>query len=182
MENKRSFGNVYGMVIGFFSIIMLLAPKLIALGFIALIVVIIYGVAKRKMFFKLNIISILFISLYLLYFIYSGFTRHPDLANRYIENKLSFLIIPILLLFIPKEKINYYWGIIGFLAAVAVLLIESYATASFCFVQGGGRACFLASQFSYQHHPTYTSAFFVLAMVMSSFCKSFSPKLSEKLI
>jgi O-antigen ligase len=169
MENKRSFGNVYGMVIGFFSIIMLLAPKLIVLGFIALVVLIIYGMAKRKMYFKLNVISVLFISFYLLYFIYSAFSRHPDLANRYIENKLSFIIIPILFSFVSKEKINYHWGIIGFLGAVGILLIESYTTASFCFAQGGGKVCFLASQFSYQHHPTYASAFYILAISMLVF-------------
>lgn len=164
MVNKLSFSNVYGMVIGFFSIIMLLAPKLIALGFIAFIVVIVYGMIKRKMYFKLNLMSVLFITFYLLYFIYSAFTRHPDLAGRYIENKLSFLFIPLLVSFHLKEKINYYWGIIGFLLAIALLLIAYYVYAISCYLNGGEITSFFSSSFSFLHHPSYTSCFLVFAM------------------
>ena len=164
MENNRSFPNVYGMALGFFSILAIVLPKLIVLGFVAIAIVVGVGLYKRKLTFKLDVLSGLFITLYLLYLIYALFTRHPDLAGRYIENKLSFVILPILFSFRLKEKANFYWGIVGFLAAVSILLIQSYASSFLCFFDGGGKACFLASLFSYQHHPSYTSVFLIFAM------------------
>ncbi len=164
MENNRSFPAVYGMVLGLFSILAILLPKLIVLGFLALAVLVGVGLYKRKMTFKLDLLSGLFISLYILYLLYALFTRHPDLAGRYIENKLSFIVLPILFSFRLKEKVNVYWGIVGFLFAVLILLIQSYTAAFGCFFDGGGRACFLASLFSYQHHPSYTSVFLIFAM------------------
>ena len=164
MENNRSFPAVYGMVLGLFSILAILLPKLIVLGFLALAALVGVGLYKRKMTFKLDLLSGLFISLYILYLLYALFTRHPDLAGRYIENKLSFIVLPILFSFRLKEKVNVYWGIVGFLFAVLILLIQSYTAAFGCFFDGGGRACFLASLFSYQHHPSYTSVFLIFAM------------------
>lgn len=164
MENNRSFPAVYGMALGLFSILAIVLPKLIVLGFVALAIVVSIGLYKRKMTFKLDVLSGLFIALYLVYLIYAAFTRHPDLAGRYIENKLSFIVLPILFSFRLKEKANFYWGIVGFLAAVSILLIQSFGSSFSCYFNGGGKACFLASAFSYQHHPSYTSVFLVFAM------------------
>ena len=83
------FPAIYGMALGLFSILAIVLPKLIVLGFVALAIVVGVGLFKRKLTFKLDVLSVLFIALYLVYLIYAAFTRHPDLAGRYIENKLN---------------------------------------------------------------------------------------------
>ena len=164
MANRISFSSVYSIFIGLFLLIALIFPKLIVLGFIGFIALVVVGMIKKKMFFKINYFSWFFISLYLLYLVYAIFTRHSDLAGRYIENKLSFLILPFLVSFHLKDKIKINYAIIGYLIAVFILLIEYYLNGIICFLKEGTVSCFFSSSFSFSHHPSYTSVFLIFAM------------------
>lgn len=172
MVKRIDFSKCYDTLLGVFAFLMLAFPKLIALGFIAFLVVIIIGMTRKKMEFKLQFFPLLFVTFYLIYALYALGTRHPDIAGVYIENKLSFLLLPILLSFRLKRKTDFNWSVIGYLVGIFVLLVGSYTQAFNCYLfHNGGRGCFLTSLFSYQHHPSYTSVFLVLAMGLLWYAK-----------
>jgi hypothetical protein len=99
MQNKPGYQWFYEAYLGLFAFVMLAAPKLIAVLFIGFVPLIITGIVKKKLRFKLTLLPALFMLLYLFYLAYALATRHPDLAGRYIENKLSFLLLPLFLSF-----------------------------------------------------------------------------------
>jgi len=102
----------------------------------------------------------LWIGLYLLYVIGSFFTDHSDIAGKYLEYKLSFVILPILFSFQPKIKYTSSITFLWFILAITCLSLLGFYHSFLC---GFSINCFSASIFSYVHHPTYFSAFHVLA-------------------
>lgn len=164
MENKRSFEAFYGYVMAFFAVLLILLPKMILFGFVAFLVLVIVGVKKKKLHFRLDTVGILFSLLYLFYVGYSFASRHSDVSNSYIENKLSFLLLPVLFAFRPKERVSFYWPIVAYVSAVAILVLQSCIAGINCYLHGGGKACFLASLFSYQHHPSYSTVYLAMAL------------------
>ncbi len=168
MIKNTSYNRFYEIYLGIFVFFALVFPKLIAFAFIGFLPLIIVGYLKKKISFKVNLLSILFIAFYLIYLIYAIFTRHPDLASRYFENKLSFILIPILLSFRIKNRISWKAPILVFLFSILILLSQSYFVAFSCYFGGEKQInCFFSSLFSFQHHPTYTAVYLLLASAFS---------------
>lgn len=166
MFKKLSYKFYLESYIGLFVLFALVLPKLIALLFIGFLPLIIVGLRKKKLKFTLNFTSVLFISLYLIYILYIVFTRNPDLAKTYSENKLSFLLLPLFLAFRLKEGFSFKIPIHLFLLGVLIMLCQYYWASFSCYMGvNGGRNCFLTSSFSYSHHPTYTSVYLLMALV-----------------
>ncbi len=166
MINKLEFTRIYPLQLGVFALIMVLFPKAIALGFLLFLITLVIGGIQKEISFQFNAISLLFISLYFLYAFYASYTRNSELAFSYLENKLSFLILPMLFVLVPKKQINYYWTINGFVFAALVLSLQNFVSAVICYTDSGAINCFFSSAFSYKHHPTYAAVYFLMAMIL----------------
>ncbi len=157
-ENK--FGFYYSIIIAVIICFALLIPYKLIWPILIAVVFAIYGISKKQLTFSFNIISLIFIALYITYAIYSIFTRHPDWASKSAEYKLSFIIFPLLFSF--KSSYHQFKNIVlsGFIFGLLTLLIFCYVQAFSCFSISGDPACMYANNFVYEHHPTYASAFF----------------------
>ncbi len=167
MENNSTLKNWYSVYLGIFLMLLIIAPKLTAILFVLFVPLAIVGVKKQFFKFSLKPISILFFSIYLFYLFYCLFTRHNDIALKYLEYKLSFILFPLLFSFVPKQKINIQFLIIGFLIACLYLIgfglihsVQLYQTTNL------GITSFLVSYFSFTHHPSYASAYYFVALFL----------------
>lgn len=165
MRRKLKYSEQYELALVIFSFIMLVFPKFVAIGFIALLYVLIIGWVKKELVVKWQSIPLLFITLYLTYVIYTLWTRHPDIAGKYLEYKLSFFLIPILLTFKPKQEPTFSIATTGYILSTFVLVIASYLHAVQLY-PSKGLPSFLSSELSYIHHPTYTTVYVLLAIVL----------------
>jgi O-antigen ligase len=163
-ETRNNYTRFYEIYLGVFALFVLVAPKIIALFFVGFIPLIIVGMAKKELRFKLTLLPALFMLLYLGYLIYSLATRHPDLAGRYIENKLSFILLPLLLSFRLKGGISFRPLAIGFLFGTAFLLIESFYGSIATYSVKHDYHSFLSSEFSKRHHPSYMAVYYITAI------------------
>lgn len=167
MENSQSFQKWYNGYIALLLFIFLLVPKLTALAIILFVPIAIIGIKKQFFQFKINRIAILFFSAYGFYLAYCLFTRHAEIAAKYLEYKLSFLLIPLLFSFVPKEKMNVQLPIVGFLLGSLALLINGLIHSITCYTTTGSFfTCFTSSQFSTIHHPSYATVFYTVALFL----------------
>lgn len=164
MKDKLSFGSLYGGALGVFAFVMLVFPKPIAICFALLAVVILTGLVQRKMVFRTNAYGLLLMAFYLMYILYIVFTRSPEWAGRYAENKLSFFLLPLLLFCRPKEGFSLYLPSVGFIAGALVLFITGIIHSTNCYSISQQISCLFASKFSEIHHPTYTSMYYTTAI------------------
>jgi O-antigen ligase len=164
MLKKLSVSILYPHLLGSFCFIFLLAPKYVTVAILFWVIFLIFGGIKKQIIFHFQKANFLWAALYLAYLVGCLYTNHAEIAQKYLEYKLSFIVFPFLFSFVPKEKIKiniiYIWFIIG----VFVLSILGFIHSVNC---GGSRSCFLTIQFSYIHHPTYFASFHLLAMVMA---------------
>ncbi len=158
--------SYYSGLLGIFAFLMLVFPKMIALGFILFLPFIVWGLIRKSIRFEWSWLNTAFVSLYLVYAVYVLFTRHTDWANTYLENKLSFFLLPLLLAFRPKEKFDFSLPIGLYLLGAIVLLVQGYAASLSKYNTGLGINSFLTSEFSIVHHPTYFSVYLLLAIIL----------------
>ncbi len=165
-----NFSRIYAFSLALFGVLILLLPKLVGIAFILLFLTVIYGVSKRLLAFKLTVIPSLFILLYVIYMLYIGFTRNPDQATKYVENKIAFVLFPLLLAFKPIFRINWSIPIKAYLISLGALIVHGFVISCFCFMrEGSDYHCFLSSLLSTLHHPTYTAAYVVFGMCILYF-------------
>lgn len=162
---EKKFSSFYSLYIGLFLLIMLVLPKMIGLLFLGFIPLIFIGWRKKELNFRFGWLQALFVILYFTYAIYSLFSRHSEIAQQYLVYKLSFIFLPLLLAFRPKEKLSLQFPVYGFLIGVAVLLLEGFIGSFQCYLAGKGTfGCFLTTSFSGVHHPSYTSVYYLTAL------------------
>lgn len=156
MKLNFSIHKLYPQLLGIFMVLFFVAPKYTSLCIAAWAVFLIVGGIRKKVRFVFSKINLIWIGFYLLYAFGCFFTNHSDIAGRYLEYKLSFLIFPILFSFFPKERFSMA-PIISWMVAGSIWLIGLGVWHGIqC---GSARTCFLASELSYIHHPTYFSVF-----------------------
>ena len=160
------YARAYTLVLCVLVAIVVLVPKLVGLGVILTVLTLIIGAVKKKVVFqKPTLISYLFIGLYLSYVVGMMFTNHPDIAGKYLEYKLSMVLLPVLFLFVPKERIglNLLFGSF----TISVFLLGSiHLVMSFLHAEKLTIYNLTSSSFSTLHHPTYFSAYAFLAMAI----------------
>lgn len=161
---KKDFSFYYLVGICLLIFVELVFPKMIVLPILFMVIALIVGGIKRELQFQFHLPLLLLALLYLAYLFGSYFTFRPDLASKYIEYKLSFLLFPILFSWVPKKK--YSIQIIPVVLTVSILLISFVGiTGSInCFTfPKRSLACFFSSYFSSIHHPSYYSMFILLS-------------------
>jgi O-antigen ligase len=123
------------------------------------------GVYRKELRFHFQWPQVLLISLYVLYLVGIFFTENMYLASRYAENKLSFLIFPLLFLFRPTFVLSHasllIGSALGIIGASMIGIISAYG----CYAHGGAfRTCFTSVYISTLHHPTYFATFIALVV------------------
>ncbi len=165
---ERIIGSVLFLSIFDLREVGLVKLKVLPVLFLALVAMVVIGAVKKQLKFKIDGLSIAFIAFYLLYVFYALFTRHMDQATVYFENKLSFVLLPVIFSFRPKFQVNPAPLVYGWVLGCAALSITYFIHAFGCYsAVGGSFGCFLASNFSYSHHPTYASFYFTLAFFVA---------------
>lgn len=154
--------NVY---IGLFSFIFCIAPKLVTPYIVGLTLFVIIAYARKKLTFQFSWPALFFVLFYLSYLVGTFFTNHKELAFKYLEYKLSFLLFPLILSFRYNEIINLKACVKGLIAGVILAsvlgMLHSFQlyqkTADF-------NNSFGSVRFSYIHHPSYFSVFLIFAL------------------
>ncbi len=170
MSIQSKIASIYPHILGLFTAVFLLIPHFTTMAILGWIVFLLLSGILKSLKFSWNWNSSLWILLYLLYVVGTIATFHSDIAGKYLEYKLSFVIFPILFSFHPKAKIEIRTTYLWFIGALTALTFMNFFHSFQC---GNEISCFLSSQFSYSHHPTYFSAFhfFAISIVLFGYIK-----------
>lgn len=160
MKNQSLIAKFYPHILGLFSAVFVLIPHFTTMAILAWVAFLILAGVLKAVRFSWNWKMALWIGFYLIYLIGVLFTDHTDIAGKYLEYKLSFVILPLLFSFQPKLKYEKSIIFLWFIVALTGLTILGFYHGFKC---GLSANCFTSSEFSYIHHPTYFSAFHVLA-------------------
>jgi hypothetical protein len=168
MKIKIEFKKVFEIYLGVMALGLVVLPKLITLLIIGLGLIVISGFVFKMISFQFNKIGISLMLFYVAYLIGVFFTNNPEQASVYVENKLSFLIFPLLFFFKLKERLDMKYSYLGFISGVVMVtfigLLNSYSC--YCSPEGG-ISCFLSSVISPLHHPTYFTVFVLISICFS---------------
>ena len=180
--NSDLFNKAFNIIIASVAVTSVLFPKLIGLAFAVWILAIIFGLIRKEIVFVIpSKISVFFWVLFLMYLIGAVFTKHPDIAGKYIEYKLSLFAIPLLFVFQPRQiKLEIIKK--GFILAVFVLSIYYFLNVIFLADFSQGLSAVTSSNFSTLHHPSYFSVFAFFAMILTIQLFVQSRKKTTKLI
>ncbi|MEZ4889182.1 MAG: O-antigen ligase family protein [Crocinitomicaceae bacterium] len=147
------------------AILKLNVLPILILGFLALVIT---GIVKKQLKFKLKPLAVLLIAFYVLYAIYAIYTRNPHQAGVYLENKLSFLILPLLFSFRPIFTIKKDAIIYGWIGGTLALFLASIVNGVACYLNSeANSSCFISSNFSFQYHPTYASVYYTVSFFLA---------------
>lgn len=113
IKNKVTVAVSYQLSLGLIALLMAFLPKMVVLGFILMFASIIFGIKNKQVKFHVDSILLSFTVLYIAYLIGCIFTNNPDAAGRYLEYKLSFILVPLLFSFRPKFNVNLAFPIVG---------------------------------------------------------------------
>ena len=95
-KGKDYFNLFYSGALTLLALLIVVWPKLSTLAIILVFLIAIVGIVKKHIVFKFNLTLLFLALLYVAYLVGVLFTENQVLANRYIENKLSFIIFPII--------------------------------------------------------------------------------------
>jgi O-antigen ligase len=153
----------YSLAIALFTLCCF--PKLIGLGVIILLVAVFAGFRKKELRWEVTPIHLLLVGLYLFYLAGILFTRHSNDAWGYAENKLSFLLFPLIFSFRPSFKLEFGPPVLGLSIGVLAASIYGVIHSFSLFLKSGWDLNhFVSVNVSPIHHPTYF-AFFIITAV-----------------
>ncbi len=162
---ELKFIKIFEICIGIFALGSVLFPKQVPFFFLALISVVVFGFVKKQVKFHFNVVSFLFILFYLTYLFGVFFTHNGDQAQKYVENKLSFVILPLLLSLKFKDTLKLNRAYLGFVIGTFLVSIYGVFSGLYCYFQpDGSNLCLFTSSISPIHHPTYLSAYLIFSI------------------
>lgn len=168
MKNAFSYINSYQFLLGVCSFFLCFSPKLVPIGLILVFIGGIVGLVNRKAkFVAPNKLMLAFIVFYLAYLIGFLFTNNPPVGLKYLEYKLSFILIPVLFFIRPKEAIGLFSVTVGLMAAILLTTAISFVEGIQCYSEiDYFLECFTSSYLT-NEHPTYFAVFLTLSMALS---------------
>jgi O-antigen ligase len=164
MKANIPYSHIHEYALGMFVLMTVLTPKLVGLAFLILVGVLVYGFVKNELSFQLGTIPKLLIALYCAYLVGAYFTDHSDIAASYLENKLSFLLLPLILAGVPKSGLNLNMAKLALVFSVLLLTLLGLVNGFGAYSEKGFRA-FISTSFSSVHHPTYFCAYAFMALI-----------------
>lgn len=162
-----NFQKTFQLYLGLIAFMICALPKLITIGILGLLVFTVIGYRKKAIRFKLEKPVLLLALLYIAYLVGVCFTQNQYLASRYVENKLAFLVFPILLSFRFSKPMDLRPVVGGLVAGVSVASLLGLINSWKCYTAGAGSAlttCLTSGNFSHLHHPSYFSVFLIIAI------------------
>lgn len=140
-------------------------PKLVPLAIIIWTVFVIIGIIKRKLAWSTNPLYIAFIALYFSYLAGVLYTQDTGLAKMYLENKLSFVLFPVLFSFKPKFIFSLRTPALGLIFGVLLISFWGIYKLLSCLASASVIDCF--PYFSDVHHPSYFAVYILFSMALS---------------
>jgi len=156
----------YEFSLGVTLLIQVLFPKLIPIGIILIALSVIALAIKRELKLCVTKVHLFFVLFYLAYVFGVFFTEVPKEAAHVLESKMSFVIFPLLFLFIPKRKVDFTPSIWLFSGALVILFVWGILSSIQCFRISGSSSCFISTPFSPIHHPTYAAIYYLIGFFM----------------
>jgi O-antigen ligase len=156
----------YEISIGIALFLQVLFPKLIPIGIILIVLSTIVLAIKKELIINKTFIHLFFLLFYFAYVVGYFFTEAPKEASHVLESKLSFVIFPLLFLFIPKKKLNFNLPIWFFSIALLIQFFIGLFSSYQCFNISHSYSCFLSTPFSPTHHPTYMAVYFLIGFFL----------------
>lgn len=164
---KWNYNTFYSIALGVIACSMVILPNAIAVAIGIFFGCVVFGVYTKRLQFILHPVLVMFVFLYLAYVIGAFYTNHLDIAQKYLEYKLSFLVFPLLFTFRLKEKIHVYLVGLSFIIGLIFLFFTSLIGSILCYQIDPNVSCFLSSNFSHLHHPSYASVYFLVGMIVA---------------
>ena len=165
--SKIKFEQFFTIYLGLFAFVFGVFPKLIPLLIVGLAIITIVGFKKKQLVWMWNLPAIALFIFYFVYLIGSYYTNNPDLAKMYAENKLSFIVFPLILSFRTKFDFSLKHPIVGLTLGVLLASLIGIINSSSCLCEHSlpwFEYCFTSSYISPIHHPTYFSIFILIAI------------------
>ncbi|TNF49912.1 MAG: O-antigen ligase domain-containing protein [Bacteroidetes bacterium] len=160
---KFKFADIYNVYLGLFAGLFFFLPKMVGLLVVLLVLLTLYGGIKKELKFKLTPLFVFPVLLYLAYLTGILFTDHMNLAKGYAENKLAFLILPLIFSFRPQFENRISFPLIGSAAGIVISSIMGIGNAFSCLNDGGLLMnCITSVNISPIHHPTYYATFILV--------------------
>lgn len=168
MKSVLTYCNSYQFLLGMCSFFLCFSPKLAPVG---LILVFIGGIAglinkKAKIVFP-NKLMLAFMLLYFAYLVCFLFTDNVPVGLKYLEYKLSFVLIPLIFVIRPKEVVGLFSVTVGLIAAILLTTTISMVDGIQCYNEiDYFLECFTSSYLT-NEHPTYFAVFLILSIGLS---------------
>ena len=166
MLNIKSYKDAFETGLGILALVMLVAPTFITITILAFLLVLIIGAIKKQLSFQWNTMNTLFVAFYLAYFIGMFFTDNQELANKYLEYKLAFLVFPLIFSLSPRAEISMRKPALAAIFGVLILSVLGWIHSFQLFAENGSYSSFFGGYFSNIHHPTYYSFFALFTLVL----------------
>ncbi len=141
-------------------------PKFAPISLVLAVVWILVAAIRKQLVFTPNYPVAGFILLYAAYAIGIIWTKDMELSRFYLENKLSFVILPILFGFSKKSGFNLSIVLKGLILSVLIAFFWGIAKGIPCYLHYQSFPwCFMKSHLSSTVHPTYMAAGVQIAIV-----------------
>ena len=151
-------------LLGCVLIVFCLVPQLTSMGIVLAALFIGYGYIRKELIFRWNHMGWWMVALYAAYLIGTLWTKNEALAFKYLEYKLAFVALPLLLSFRSvKRPLNINVLFFAWIGGVTIASIVGIVNSVMC-SSAGGVNCFFAGFISPIHHPSYFAAFHLFAM------------------
>ena len=161
-----NFLKIYHKSFVLFSVLWLIFPKFSSLLIIWLCLLTIYGAIKKHLVFKPNMALLAMMALFGAYLLSIFILDAPLSSLKLLENKLSLLILPLIISYYPATQKELIYLFRAHIAGCIVLILIAFYDSYQCSISfGESLRCFSTTNFSQIHHPSYFSAFLILSSV-----------------
>lgn len=172
----------YEFAIGITLLLQVLAPKLFPIGLILTAISVIFLASKKEVKRFTTRTHFLFLAFYATYLIGMFFSQDIKEAGHVLESKLSLALFPLLFMFIPKREIAFKIPILFYSSALVLSFLISIIDSTICFTSRHTFSCFISSDFSTIHHPTYMAIYYLVGILLLFFVQSISKRVRYSLI
>lgn len=161
---RYKYSDIYAASIALIIFLQVLFPKQIPIGILLFVIVVAAGIYSKRLRFNTHPVFIGFILFYIAYIAGIFFTQDIQQSKVYIENKLSFIIFPVLFSFRPDFKLSLRIPSVFLMIAVIMASWVGFYQGILCYQRSKDLAhCFVSSNFSTIHHPTYFAMYILAA-------------------
>lgn len=166
-NTKNIYPLIYNISIAFI-LFSLGSSKLNSLAFILFAVITLVGVFTKQLSFKPKPLLYILTFIYGCYVLSFFFSDNPQVAGKYLEYKLSFLLLPVLFSFTATNLFMLRIIFSGLLSGIAVFGLLGLSDAYACYQETNTFVCFFSSTLSTQIHPSYMAVFVVFGIAVLS--------------